>query len=140
MSGIFGSGKYVQVGGKSTFRKYDDWDAGDQVAGKLVQISSDKFGKPAYVLQVTEAMFAKTSEQPAVGSLFTLNSAGGLQYKITQVGGVSIGDIMGVEYNGKAVVETGKWKGKACHDMDFFIQKAGSTPVAPQADANDDLV
>jgi len=142
MSGIFGSGNYQQVGGNTAFRKYDAWDAGDQVAGKLVEVRKDKFGKPAYVLQISDAMFKKTSEQPAVGSLFTLNSAGGLEYKIGQVGGVAIGDTIGVEYNGKSVVENGKWKGKQCHDIEFFIEKSGAPrPVAPQqSDATDDLV
>lgn len=140
MSNIFGSGKFQQIGGKSTFRKYDDWAPGDQIAGEVVQVAKDKFGKPAYVIKVSDVQFAKLSDVPAIGSLFTLNSAGGLQYKVDQVGGVEAGDTIGVEYNGKAEVLKGKWAGKACHDIEFYIQKAG-VAIAPTAqESNDDLV
>jgi len=126
---IFNNGNYQQVGGSAKYRKYDLWDAGDQLAGKLVEIRKDKFGKPAYVVQVEDVAFKKSSEQPSVGELFLINNAGGLQYKIDQVGGVVIGDIIGVEYNGKVDIQKGKWKGSKAHDIDFFVSKQGDRSV-----------
>lgn len=134
MSNIFGSGKYRQVGGEAQFRPYKKWDAGDQLSGKITEIRKDKFGKPAYIIQVEEVNFKKKNEEPKVGDLVTLNSAGGLQYKIEQAGGVVIGDVIGVEYNGTFVQDKGQWKGSVTHDIDFFI--AESTPkreAAPKA-------
>lgn len=128
---IFSNGNYSQIGGASKYRKYDTWDVGDQIAGELINVSKDQFGKPAYVIKVQDVMFKKKSEQPAIGEMFTLNSAGGLEYKIEQAGGVSAGDVMGIEYNGKITIEKGKWKGKASHDIDLFISR-GKTPSKPQ--------
>ena len=136
---IFNKGNYQQIGGKSTFRKYDNWDAGDQIAGKLVSISKDQFGKPAYVIKVEEVSFKKTSEQPNVGELFTLNSSGGLTYKIEQAGGVVAGDIIGVEYNGKATIEKGKWRGKVTHDIDLFVSKQGDRSVVVEESEESEL-
>jgi hypothetical protein len=123
---IFENGKYSQIGGEAKYRKYDLWDAGDQIAGKLVEIRKDKFNKPAYVIKVEDVAFKKKSEQPNAGDLFTLNSAGGLEYKIEQIGGANVGDLIGVEYNGKTTIEKGKWKGKLTHDIDFFISRGES--------------
>ncbi len=134
MSSIFGSGNFRQVGGQAGFRPYKNWHEGDQLAGKLVEIRQDKFGKPAYVVEVQEVAFSNTSEQPQVGSLFTLNSSGGLQHKIDKIGGVSIGDVIGVEYQGTAQIESGKWKGKETHSIEFYIS-AGNAPTPPATDS-----
>lgn len=139
---IFSNGNYNQIGGASKYRKYDTWDVGDQIAGELVSISKDQFGKPAYVIKVQDVMFKKTSEQPAIGESFTLNSAGGLEYKIEQAGGINVGDVMGVEYNGKVTVEKGKWKGKQTHDIDLFVSRGKvSKPQVKEEQASDlDLI
>jgi hypothetical protein len=139
---IFSNGNYQQVGGSAKYRKYDLWDAGDQLAGRVVEIRKDKFGKPAYVVEVQDVAFKKTSEQPSVGDLFLVNNAGGLQYKIDQVGGVVIGDVIGIEYNGKVDIQKGKWKGSKAHDIDFFISKEGkrSEVVESEVEEDQDLI
>lgn len=139
---IFSNGNYQQVGGSAKYRKYDLWDAGDQLAGRVVEIRKDKFGKPAYVVEVQDVAFKKSSEQPSVGELFLVNNAGGLQYKIDQVGGVVIGDVIGIEYNGKVDIQKGKWKGSKAHDIDFFISKEGkrSEVVESEVEEDQDLI
>lgn len=137
---IFNNGNFNQIGGAAKYRKYDAWDAGDQIAGELVEVRADQFGKPAYVIKVQDVMFKKTSEQPSIGEMFTLNSAGGLAYKLEQAGGVNVGDVMGIEYNGKVTIEKGKWKGKVSHDIDLFVSRGNTKPQSkPAQESSSDL-
>jgi len=143
--GIFDNGKFEQLGGMGKVRGYrknkdgkGGWDAGDQLAGKIVSIGRDKFGKPAYNIKVTDVEFVKKSEQPNVGELFTLNSTGGIESKLKQLGGVNVGDIIGVEYNGEVTIEKGQWRVSKSHDIDVFVQRSNSAVNAVEEMEEDD--
>jgi len=143
--GIFDNGSYEQLGGMGKLRSYrktakgtGGWDVGDQIAGKIVSLSKDKFGKPAYNIKVTDVEFINKAEQPNIGELFTLNSTGGIEHKLKQLGGVNVGDIIGVEYNGEVTIEKGTWKGSKTHDIDVFVQRGNSAVNAVEEMEEDD--
>ena len=136
---IFSNGNYQQVGGQGKVRSYrknkdgkGGWDVGDQIAGKLISIGKDKFGKPSYTIQVQDVDFKNKADQPSVGELFTINSTGGIEYKLEQIGGVSVGQVFGIEYNGEVTIEKGTRKGSKSHDIDVFVMADTSVPAKPQ--------
>ena len=137
---IFDNGNYEQLGGMGKLRSYrktakgtGGWDVGDQIAGKIVSIGKDKYSKPAYNIKVTGVKFKNKSDEPKIGELFTLNSTGGIEHQLGQLGGVSVGDIIGIEYNGEVDIEKGKWKGSKTHDIDVLIQRGDSAVKAVEA-------
>lgn len=109
---VFKSRKKLS-GGPSSFRKWDEWEEGDVLIGKLVGQREDNYGNPSWQVEVEEAQFMKKKEGAALaGKTITLNSAGQLNKALEQV---EEGQFIQVTYNGKSRIEKGIYKGKDAH-------------------------
>lgn len=100
---------------QKTYRKWEDYQVGDMVLGELVGYHKDRYGKDCPIIKVEEAFFKdKKVGQSLIGKNLVLNSNGMLD-KALKNGGVQIGDVIQVEYQGKNMMEKGPYKGKEAH-------------------------
>lgn len=112
-----------QLSGKPlTFRAWDDYEVGDVIVCKYVKTTPNKFNedKPNHVVEIIEAflkdkkMQAKLSE----GVHLVFNTIGMLDKALEDI---NPGDCFQVTYNGKATIETGKFKGKEAHTVEVVM-------------------
>jgi hypothetical protein len=124
MARVFQKTKLNKVGG-STFRKWAEWQDGDFVVGKLVEVKEDQFGKPAFTIEVLNAEFAdeKASKSFKEGSTMVLNSNGMLVKALLEGenGPVEMGTIIEVVYKGTSTITAGKYKGKESHLVEVSV-------------------
>jgi hypothetical protein len=115
-----GSANYVKAMG------WKQWNKGDYIVGEFDNVDhQDKFGNPIYGIKVDKASFPVTS-----GELIHINSGGNLKNLMNEV---SLGDIIKVQYNGKAKITKGKWTGTETHDIAVELFEDSSKP-------SDDLI
>lgn len=107
--------------GKSEFRQWDHYDEGDVLIGKLIGTSPNNKNpsKKDWIVEVLDAQFKDAAAAAKVqGKNILLNSAGMLDKAMEKV---EEGQIVQVTYNGKHVIEKGKWKGSNSHTMDVLL-------------------
>ncbi len=130
---------YRQVMGATSYRSWKNWAIGDMIEGTLQKITEDQFGKPNYTMKVISCDFEKEDENIEVGSNFTLNSNGALDFAVNS--GINIGDTFKVIYKGEDVMTKGKFKGKKFHKLEVLVKDSaipeGDSAVAT---ADDDLL
>lgn len=100
-------------GGRSVFRKWNEWEEGDYIIGKYVGMKEDNYEKPNWLIEVEEAVFADEDEaEKLIGKQIGLNSNGQLDKAMEKV---EEGQYVQVTYNGKSEIEKGKYAGKEAH-------------------------
>ena len=105
--------KKISLGdGKVTYFRAKEMSIGQKVNGRYVKQLTDKFGNPAYKLEL------------ANGTIGILNSTGQLASLFEKV---SIGDNVEVIYQGTSEIETGKWAGTEAHVFEVFSDGAGNS-------------
>lgn len=102
-----------------TYRKWEDFDMGDVVIGKVIGNHIDQYGKDCPVIEVLDAQFKKDSAK-FQGKNLVLNSCGMLS-KAMKDANVQLGELIQVEYKGTSNIEKGPFKGKDAHVMDIQI-------------------
>jgi hypothetical protein len=108
--------QFKSLNGASSYKAWSKWKVGDTVTGEFVSQSIDTYGKQNYTLKVLSAQFE--SDAPAIGSNFTLNETGSAKHAMSQA---SYGDIIKATYQGKGILEKGKFAGKEYHKISFQI-------------------
>lgn len=113
---------FKQVLGKSAYKPWKQWEAGEYLVGKFVSESTDKFGNPNYKVEVIETNFEENA--PEAGEYLTLNSSGSLKKAFEDI---EEGQIVKVIYKGEDTVATGKFAGKAYHSMEVLVADKKTT-------------
>lgn len=125
-------------GGRSIFRKWNEWEEGDYIIGKYVGMKEDNYDKPNWMVQVEEAVFADEEEAAKlVGKQIGLNSNGQLDKAMEKV---EEGQFVQVTYNGKSEIEKGKYAGKEAHlvGVDLVEEDDGSTEEEEETEEEED--
>lgn len=102
--------KFREVGGAKDYRAWDLWDNGDYVLGEYVGTGESEtvYGIQQYHdVRVKDASFE-------IGKVIRLNGNGSLDSKMEEL---EEGQTVKVEYFGKKVLTSGKYKGKDFHDV-----------------------
>jgi hypothetical protein len=102
------------------FKKWAEYDEGDTIVGKYVDVHEDEtYGKTHRVIEVEFANVAnKAWEKSIVGKNLVLNSCGIVDSVFEKV---SLGEYVQVTYEGTSVIEKGKFKGKDAHNISIEI-------------------
>lgn len=106
--------QFKKLKSERVYKKWSEWELGDYVVGKLLEVGEDQFKKANYVVEVIETSF----EDVAVGKNLCLNANGSLDYRMADV---EIGTTIRVEYEGEGVMEKGPFKGKTFHKVGLEI-------------------
>lgn len=107
---------FTQVLGKSLYKPWKQWEAGEYLVGKFVSESTDKFGNPNYKVEVIETNFEENA--PKAGEYLTLNSSGSLKKAFQDI---EEGQVIKVIYKGEDTVKKGKFAGKVYHAMEVLV-------------------
>lgn len=116
-------------GGRTLYRKWDEWETGDLIIGKFLAQGEDQYQKPNWKMQVEDAQFASSKESKKyTGQVLTLNSAGQLNKAMEKV---EEGDMIQITYQGTSVIEKGKFKGKDAHlvEVDMVVEDTGDDEI-----------
>lgn len=106
-------------GGKTTFRKWGDWDEGDILIGTYVSTREDQYNKPNWTFKVEDAQFVdRKLAKELVGQNITLNSSGQFDKAMEAV---TEGDMVQITYNGTSTIEKGKYAGKEAHSVEVDL-------------------
>ena len=127
-----GKFNFKAVKGERTYKKWNQWEIGDYVIGKLTEVGEDQFKKANYIVEVMETSF----EDVVVGKNLCLNSNGSLDYRMEDV---EIGTVIRVEYEGEGVMEKGPFSGKKFHKVLLEIAQEGEVEVEDSVEDEDDL-
>lgn len=139
--------KFTQLTGKKVFRPWAQWEEGDGIIGRLINVSEDNYGKNNYEIEVQEVDFSqdevsytnKKGEEvvckaPQPGEVFVLNSNGSLDRAMEQV---DTGDFVKVIYSGTDVLTKGKYAGKEFHKLEVFVSKEDEETSNENEEAQD---
>lgn len=99
---------FRKINGSKTYRPWKQWDVGEYVVGKYLELGEDNFGNPSYSVEVMETNVESFKEGTTVG----INSCGGLNLAMEKI---CTGTVIRLEYEGTDVMEKGKFKGKEFH-------------------------
>jgi len=135
---------FKTIDNKVSFRKWNDWEKEDCVAGFFIEESVDKtYGKPQYKIDVTDCSW----DEKLVGTKLMLNGAGKLNANLPSV---PKGTKIRVTFNGKSVMESGIHEGKEVNDITLDVDQddildgivaaqekvnAASTPMTSEEEA-----
>ncbi len=107
-----------EIGGRSAYKAYKEWEEGDFIEGEYQGIiGRDKFGKPKYGVKVSDS-FLEDGTKLEVGERFSVNACGLLDKKMEDV---EEGTNIRVEYGGEGTIEKGTWAGSTAHNVKLFI-------------------
>lgn len=109
-----GKFQYKKVKGTRVYKKWSEWELGDFVVGKLIEVGEDQFKKANYIVEVIETSF----EDIQVGSNFCLNANGSLDYRMEDI---EVGTVIRVEYEGEGIMEKGPFKDKKFHKVGLEV-------------------
>ena len=105
-----------------TFKKWSEWEEGDQVIGKWVADHKDQYDHVCPVLEVEYAKFAdKKFSKEVVGKNLVLNASGTLTKQLYVEKNAQHGDILQLTYMGTSMIEKGKYKGKEAHNLEIEV-------------------
>ena len=130
---------FKKVKGQRFYKKWANYEVGDYVVGKLIEIGEDQYKNPNYILEVIETSLEKDDKDNSIeeGKNLCLNSNGALNYKMEDV---EIGTVIRVEYEGETLLEKGPFKGKMCHTVSLEVADGGEMAVEeadlPEEDAS----
>lgn len=105
-------------GGQMTYRKWEEWDMGDYLIGKFIDIHEDQYGKKCPVIEVVEAQFKDKTGTKFEGKNLCLNSCGQLDKAIKKA---EMGSMMQFTYNGKSRINKGPFAGKDSHLVETLV-------------------
>ncbi len=111
----------ITLGGEGgiTYFRPKDLEIDQMITGTYLGTVTDSFSNTGHKLRLTD------------GSTGVINGAGKLNALLELV---SVGSAIEVVYKGKSTIESGKWKGKAAHDFDVFVDDAAvSADSAPKS-------
>ena len=106
--------------GNVIYRAWDSWKEGEYVVGKFVKFHRDeRYDKTDLILLVEEASWDSTLK----GKKLNLkeNAMLAKYYKEIEEASKDSGVFVQIIYNGKSVMEKGKYKGKEAHSLDIQI-------------------
>lgn len=127
--------KFKTMNGGAKYRAWKLWEVGDYVIGKFIDVRTDNYGKPNWILQVEEIEFDEETDVE-VGDRFGLNSCGSLDKVMEDK--VNEGDTVRVEYAGKSTLpDNHKYAGKEVHSV--IVQIAEDDESYEGGSSNDSL-
>ena len=107
------------LGGATTFRKLDDYSAGDTVIGTYIGIHTDQFGNDNHKIKVLDAQFEDDDfAETIIGKTFVINKCGSLDKQMEEV---NEGDTISAEYTGKSMLTKGPFAGKEAHGFSVSL-------------------
>lgn len=107
-------GTKISGQGAKFWKKWTDWSEGDYIIGNYVGSKMTKFGKPAWIFNISEATFSEDAElsDKVIGENMSLNSCGMLDKAMKLV---KIGNEVQVTYQGSQKMQGGDFEGKESH-------------------------
>jgi hypothetical protein len=107
-------------GGAMTFRKWDMWAIGDVLIGKFKGTHIDGYDKVCPMIEVLDAQFKDGSGDKFMGTTLSLNHNGVVGKAMEKV---QEGEIVQFVYNGKTMLEKGKYAGKEAHSVSVDLME-----------------
>lgn len=103
---------FKQIGGAMKYRPWKLWESGDYIIAEVKGTYTDKFKNECYKVQVLECDFKQEDDNFSEGQMVGLNSAGGLNYALSEV---PDGAVVRIEYTGKDILQNGAYEGSEVH-------------------------
>lgn len=108
------------AGGQMTYRKWDMWAVGDIVIGTFKGTRIDGYDKVCPMIEVMDAQFKDGSGNKYINTTMSLNHNGIVGKAIEKV---QEGEILQFTYNGKTMLEKGKYAGKEAHSVSVDVME-----------------
>lgn len=112
-----------KLSGQAVYRKWEEWDMGDILIGKLMGYKDDQYGNKCPLIQVIDSQFKDKKANIEEGKTIQLNKCGMLAKALESV---TEGEIVQIEYTGQSTIEKGKYKGKEAHTMEVQLLEEDS--------------
>ncbi len=118
---------FRKVNGSKTYRPWKEWEVGEYLVGKYLELCEDSYGNPSYSIEAMESNVESLKEGTTIG----INSCGGLNLAMEKI---ATGSIIRLEYEGTDVMEKGKFKGKDFHMVGVAVAEDDAEVTTPESD------